>query len=95
MRVVYKYPLDLLSAPGGQIGVLMPTVRQDLTLQLQNDNICLWSLVDPDSVPEIRVFQVVGTGWELPNEVGDVNYIGTVQKNRFVWHVFEIAREDT
>lgn len=84
MKTVYKYPLlledrQLLSLPFG---------AKPLTVQLQNDALCLWALVDTDtdaeSVP--YYFAVCGTGHPVP--AGDWDYLTTVQQGPFVWHIF-------
>lgn len=64
-----------------------------LTVQYQNDILCIWALVmENETRKEKRIINVYGTGNPLPDQVGD--YIGTVQTygGNLVWHVFEVKR---
>lgn len=45
-----------------------------------------WSIVDPEAPTEVRDFQWIGTGWEIPE---DGEYRGTCHVGGFVWHLFE------
>ena len=84
MRVIWKYSLSIERE--AEYTVLMPRQAEILTVQAQNDNICLWALVedDPDYPTEVRHFSIVVTG----SSPEDAKYIGTVQLEG-VWHVFE------
>ena len=59
-----------------------------LSVQMQGDDICLWYLCNPEECMEERKFCIheteheVGNGW-------DIKFLGTVQNNGLVWHVFE------
>lgn len=79
---VWKFPLALTAE---QV-IEMPVINRPLTIQMQGNQPCLWSLVDPASRRirvEIRTF---GTG---RNGITDkMEYIGTYQETAFVWHVF-------
>jgi hypothetical protein len=85
MKTIYKFALSRLeSCPV----VDMPCGAQILDVQVQNDKICLWAIVESTEKFEARKFFVVGTGHPLPPNAGA--HIGTVQsKGPFVWHVFE------
>jgi hypothetical protein len=48
----------------------------------------MWALVDTDAQIEPRTFEVVGTGWELDE---NMFYIGTCLEGSFVWHIMEIV----
>lgn len=86
--VIYKYPLKL-----GATTLTMPLVADILCVQIQNHLICLWAEVaDPDGPSKSREFVVLGTGHDIPERAGTSRmYIGTVQHNEFVWHVFEVV----
>ena len=86
MKTVYKYALAL-----GFNKVTMPVDSQILTVQMQDDCIQLWALVDlAQSIELPRQFIVFGTGQRLAHDpVG--NYIATVQSRGLVWHVFETS----
>lgn len=83
MKAIYKYPLGI----GEKKSVLMPQDATVLTVQIQAGGPTLWALVDPNAKLVKRVFHVIGTGW--PKEFLSERYIGTVQSDGFVWHVFE------
>ncbi len=50
----------------------------------------VWALVDSDSPPEPRRFQILGTGHPLPR---GARHVGTYGDGPFVWHVFEMVGE--
>lgn len=82
-KMIYKYPLVLTEKQS----LAMPKNAEILDVQVQNNVIVLWALVDPETNDEVRKFEIFGTGVAM----ADVTriYLGTVQKNGFVWHVFE------
>lgn len=89
-RVVLKYPLENMNMQT----VMMPVGAKILTAQMQGETLCLWALVDRDTVQlENRQIQVVGTGHAL--DVDDAmqlaKYIATIQfyGGALVFHVFE------
>lgn len=65
----------------------MPKGSQIVSVQAQNNLICLWAKVDPKKEKIERLFLVRGTGeaWGLGEE-----WVGTVQMSPFVWHLLEI-----
>ena len=77
---VYKYSF---SVPGTEL--LMPAGAELLTVQRQDEALCLWARVDPARPMARRLIRVVGTGW--PDAEGA--YVGTVQEDWLVWHVFD------
>ena len=86
MKTIYKY--QLLKAI---CEIQMPIGSRILDVQVQNGVICLWATVDTALMPETRIFQIIGTG---DSEVDNChNYIGTVQQDSFVWHIFERKEE--
>ena len=84
MIVIWKYDLE---NPTQEI--LMPEDARILTVQMQNESLCLWALVDTDKPRICREFQVYGTGHTIQSNVKD--YLGTVQMGSLVWHVVEIT----
>jgi len=46
----------------------------------------MWAEVDPYDEGDSRTFRIVGTGFEVRD---GLVYIGTVQMDGFVWHVYE------
>ena len=55
----------------------------------QNDDICMWAVVDPEAEDTKRYFHVVGTGNEF--DPSDKKYIGSAQVSggKFVFHIWE------
>lgn len=82
-RVIWKYPL----APADEQTIQMPQGAYVMPVQIQDDAPCLWALVDPSKPVESHVIRIIGTG----NPCGDYpgRYIGTVQLDGLVWHVFD------
>ncbi len=85
MKRIWKFQLELTGAQE----ITMPHGAHILHVGYQMDNLCLWALVNPNAfLKDLRIIKIFGTGREAPGaEQG--NYIGTVQHNDFVWHIFE------
>jgi len=68
----------------------MPKDAEILSIQPQNNKVCIWAKVDPDNEKESRAFQIIGTG----NPVSDKpkKYLGTFQiyEGQLVFHLFEL-----
>lgn len=80
---IYKYPLQLV---GRQV-IKISEGHHILAAQLQGENICLWAEVCTDQpLVEVPIF-IVGTGQEVPFDA--CGYLATVQKDGFVWHIYE------
>lgn len=85
-HTIHKHPLpwtdsfEVGSRPGAE----------PLTVQMQEGIPCLWMRV-PSDVREYRAhrFCWVGTGQEAPPP-SEGRYVGTVQVNGYVWHLFHI-----
>lgn len=80
---IWKY--ELQDIPEQRIE--MPFRARMLTVQNQDDRICLWAIVDPTLHKVLRDIIVVGTGIEIDNI--PVDCLGTVQIGNIVYHVFE------
>ena len=91
---IWKYPLQYYETK-----IELPEGYEILSVGEQEGQVFMWVLVNPD--PNARktthTFQIVGTGWELPeSQWQGLRYIGTLQvprggllKGNYVWHVFE------
>jgi hypothetical protein len=81
---IYKYELEIKEKQ-------KITINSDyaiLDMQIQNGVPVFWLMVDTES-DEINVDIVMfGTGQYLNDNVPEWNYLGTIQKNGFVWHYF-------
>ncbi len=83
MKTIWKYkinPDNNLEIPQG--GIV-------LSVQTQEDQPCMWVLVDSFNKNELRKFKAYGTGHQLPENSG--KYIGTfqVENGSLVFHLFE------
>ena len=85
-KTIWKFPLAVVSP----YQITMPKGAEVLTVQCQGETACLWATVDPNADKERRVFEVLGTGQYMHEDIGlSRNYIGTFQVSAYVWHVFE------
>jgi len=82
---IFKYVLKLTDI---QI-VNMPTYAKCLSVEIQNNALMLWALVDENLTPTPRKIAIYGTGNPIEPHPGD--FIATVQTNggSLVWHVFD------
>lgn len=83
--VVHKYTLN--PTPGRPQQLELPKEAKILHIADQYGYIRLWALVDPVASNETRTFQVFGTGQPV---YPAADYIGTLQMEPFVWHIFEL-----
>lgn len=86
---IFKYPLVVTD----EQTVRMPGARPKiLSAQVQNGTICLWALVDAASpvISDVKI-SIFGTGNPLPENVGTMVFIDTVQLHggSLVFHVFQ------
>jgi hypothetical protein len=68
----------------------MPDTPFPLTVQLQDDVPCMWAIVNPNAPKAKKRFRVYGTGHPI-GELSGQHYIGTIQQNGFVWHIFSLS----
>ncbi len=92
MRTIFKYPLGIVDR---QI-VEIPRHSRILSVQMQNERICLWALVDPGEAMESVAIRVHGTGHPLDDDIDGFDFTGTVQipapnmpNGSLVFHVFD------
>jgi hypothetical protein len=84
MLTVYKYDIPLK----GRFTLELPRGAKILAFMAQHDTPGIWALLDPEQLPQTRVFRLVGTG----HQVGDqeqLDYLGSCVTRFFVWHLFE------
>ncbi len=79
---VWKYPLQFPTT-----ALPIPKGGKIVSMQVQVNTPCIWVLVDPDALNEIRTFTVFGTGHKIPDDIFE--FVGTYQEGMLVWHVFE------
>ena len=86
-NTIFKYPLGIIDI---QI-VQMPKNAKILCVQVQNNYVQLWALVN-EAEPELqnREIAIYGTGNPVPSDAGE--YISTFQyaNGSLVFHVFEL-----
>ena len=82
---VFKYVLK----PTDEQVVMMPKEARVLSCHVQDRDICVWALVDPDARKESRTFFIHGTGHEVAYPHSGT-FVGTVLLNQglLVLHVF-------
>ena len=86
MKTIYKYTLTGRYTTE----IEMPVGAEIIHFAEQQGQYCIWAMVNPDADKEKRTFTVVGTGWELDDDV-DHRHIGSVFDGPFVWHILEIV----
>jgi len=84
MKTIYKYTLH-----SQDCSLQLPKGAEILSVQLQNQIPTLWALVNPMTVTEERHICIVGTGWQVED---NMKYITTYMDGYFVWHVFELIK---
>ena len=85
---IYKYEISIFKKTTIEVSFSGRVVH----CGSQNNTPCLWILVDtdPNDFAIKRTFEIVGTGWETPD---NYNYVGTYQQGEFVWHIMEVEND--
>lgn len=86
---IFKYPFNITNDEGFYV-FSIPDRSRILCVQDQDGKICMWAEVSEDFPTVERKFQILGTGKNFTVEL-DRFYIGSVQQESFVWHVYEIG----
>lgn len=92
MKTIHKFILEQEVMQD----IELPEDAEILTVQNQNEKICLWAMLDPAAPKIHRTFAVFGTGWRITTNA-KLRYIGTVQLDggALVSHVFEwVAKKE-
>ena len=89
MKTIWKFKVFTLIDSRGSVD--MPKGAKILSIGLQEDDVCIWALIDTKNESKLikRQFRLFGTGWEIKEPLKNLNYIGTVFMQTFVWHIFE------
>jgi len=82
MITIHKFKLELI-----QIQEVVSPPMEFLSVQYQNNDITVWAVVDTDIEESKTTFKIVGTGRPFPDR-NSWHYVGTVQQDTFVWHIF-------
>jgi len=81
MRTIWKFQFEI----SDEIIIEMPEGSEILSIQVQGGMPTLWAICDPSRKNYNRVLSCYGTGHKVRYTQ---NYIGTIQINGFVWHLF-------
>jgi hypothetical protein len=80
---IWKYPLRITDE---QI-LKVPENASALHVGAQDDDLCLWVLLDPEAPLISRTVRIYGTGHPLDGDLAQF-HVGTAQVGYGVWHVF-------
>jgi hypothetical protein len=82
---IWKFPLRVTD----EQAVDMPIGAEILSVQTQHDIPCIWALVNPKIKSRPRVFNIFGTGHEVPAE--KLKFVGSFQvaDEDGAFHLFE------
>lgn len=83
MRTIWKFPLAVTDFQN----VRMPKGAEILSVADQHGVVCVWALVDSEAELRDRMFYILGTGNPVSERL-PWQFVGSVQQNIFVWHVF-------
>lgn len=83
MKTIYKYSLK-----GASTSILIHKDAEIIHCGNHNGEFCIWAKVDADLPLEERTFVIVGTGWEIDD---NMVYVGTFFEGSYVWHVMEVV----
>ncbi len=84
MRTIWKYQFDSRTL---EMNKMIPVRSLLLDVQVQNDFMCAWFLVETDNELASIKLKAYMTGEELPDDSGV--YVSTMQLGGFVLHVFD------
>ena len=82
MKTIWKYALESLRPQE----ITLRKNAEILSAQFQNEKLCLWVLLDTGEIEETYRIHIIGTGFNINVKLD--YYIGTVQQDPYVWHVF-------
>ena len=85
-KTIYKHIVEPITI---QVCKL-PADAEILSVQVQENRVCIWFLCDPTNPEENRFIEIVSTGEKI-HETLNVKriFIGTVQMHSYVFHIFE------
>lgn len=84
MRTIWKYPLSFAESQT----ILLPLEHDLLTVQLQNNTLCLWAIVNTNAPITEHHILVLTTGEKIPDYLDGRIWLNTVQVDGNVFHVF-------
>lgn len=78
-RIIYKYNIE-------ESNIIKEHIEEVLDVQIQNDVIVAWVLINPLFPMKSVQIDLIGTGWSYGDRHS--KYLRTLQDGEFVWHVF-------
>ena len=83
-RAIWKFPLRLTAEQDivGRMGI------RPLSVQSQRGTLTMWAEVDPDAMEAVFRVKILGTGHQFSEGSSLFDFVGTVQQDQFVWHVY-------
>ena len=89
MKTIWKFPLkEVFKLVGEPVYIELPIGLNPLTVQLQDGEPVFWAMVDTPAKLTHMAVTVVFTGHPMPESDDQWTYIGTVQLDGYVRHVF-------
>lgn len=85
MRTIYKYLFD---SEHGEFEIELPDGAELLAVDTQEQEPCMWFIVETSKAPTKRRFFTAFTGARLADWCNKSNHVGTLQLRRLVLHVF-------
>lgn len=85
MTKIWKFPLKFDDVQE----ITLPEGFKILSVQMQNDNLCMWARVETIKAVHMitKKIHIYGTGSNSDSTI-HLDYLGTVQDSPFVWHIF-------
>jgi len=86
MRTIWKYEFDKSTL---EMDKTIPAKSVLLDVQIHNDSICAWFVVDTYNGLVNRKLKAYMTGGSFPDDCW--NYVSTVQLGGFIFHIFDLG----
>ena len=86
MKTIHKFKIEITDEQVIEIDAF----AQILSFQVQNNEAFIWALVDTNSSKVPYRFAIIGTGNPFIYDLSRSKFIGTLQFEDFVWHLFQI-----
>ena len=91
MKRIFKYKLPV----DGGIERIDANVIKWLDIKIQDGLPHIWAIVDTEGCTKSYEFIAWGTGWDVPDELLDCEYMGTaIDGYGYVWHYFMDERNN-
>ena len=84
MKTIWKFTIPLTAIP-----IMMPKNAKILSVGMQEGEIKMWALVNPDALEIEHLLPVYGTGHSIKPQHADLPLVGTVFYKILVFHIFD------